>query len=99
MKRIVTAITLALASCAAAPVSAQTLVSTSCPTLAEVMDILVDQAGEQVIIASVSDTGTAFMFWLNPKTETWTITETIGDCTYLRSYGEGVVLTPMGEPV
>ena len=74
-----------------------TLVSTSCPTFAEVEDILVDQAGESPVIASVSNTGTAFMFWLNPKTETWTITETIGDCTYLRSYGEGVALIPMGE--
>lgn len=80
-----------------AAIALATLVSTSCPTFADIEDILVDQAGEQVIIASVSNTGTAFMFWLNPKTETWTITETIGDCTYLRSYGEGVVLVPTGE--
>lgn len=97
MKRIVTAIAFALTSCASAPVAAQTLASTSCPTFAEIEDMLVDQAGEQVIIASVSNDGTAIMFWLNPKAETWTITETVGECTYVRSYGEGVALIPMGE--
>ena len=80
-----------------AAIALATLVSSNCPTFAEIEDILVDQAGEQVIIASVSNNGTAFMFWLNPKTETWTITETVGECTYVRSYGEGVALIPMGE--
>ena len=53
-----------------AAIALATLVSANCPTFAEIEDILVDQAGEQVIIASVSNNGTAFMFWLNPKTET-----------------------------
>lgn len=80
-----------------AAIALATLVSTNCPTFAEIEDILVDQAGERPVIASVSIDGAALMFWLNPKTESWTITETIGECTYVRSYGDGVSIIPMGE--
>ena len=80
-----------------AAISLATLVSTNCPTFAEIEDILVDQAGERPVIASVSHQGTAFMFWTNESTGTWTITETVGECTYVREYGEGVALIPMGE--
>ena len=94
MKRIVTAVALAVSSCATAPAMA----SSDCKSYEEMADFLIDEAGERAIIASASHDGTAMMFWLNPKTDTWTITETIGNCTYIRQYGQGVVIIPMGEP-
>lgn len=95
MKRIVTALALAVSSCATAPVMA----SANCPTFAEIEDILVDQAGERPLIASASHQGTAFMFWTNESTGSWTLTETIGECTYVREYGIGLVVPSYGEPV
>ena len=94
MKRIVTAVALAVSSCATAPATA----SSDCKGYDEMADFLIREIGEQTIIAAASHSGTAIIFWLNPKTDTWTITETIGDCTYIREYGHGVVIMPLGEP-
>lgn len=95
MKRIVTALALAVASCATAPATA----SSDCMSYDEMAEFLIRAGGEQTIIAAASHDGTAIVFWLNPKTETWTITETVGNCTYIRQYGQGVVIMPLGEPV
>lgn len=95
MKRIATAVVLAVSSCATAPAMA----SSDCKSYDEVASFLRHEAGESPIIASVTHTNAAMMFWINPETDTWTITETIGNCTYIRQYGQGVALIPLGEPV
>lgn len=96
MNKLITAATLAVASCAASPVAAQ---EPLCAPAENVQNILQDQFGEIVVARGVDAMGYGVEFWLNDETGSWTITfmrEGVRCIATGGSYGERA---PFGEAV